>query len=695
MNPSAASLRTLCARLSVLALFFVTVSAATGQTTQLILNGGFETGSLSSWTAATGTLAPTVSKTQAHSGTYSALLGKTAKPEVNGNSSIYQTVSIPAGATASLTYWYWPSTTDTITYAWQEAQIRNTSGTMLAQVMKISSNAKAWTQVTYNLTPYAGQTIQVYFNAHGNGYSSDYVYMYLDDVAVTVTAGTPAFTVAASPTATSVSAGSSGSSNITTTVSGGFSNAVALSASGQPTGVTVTFNPASIAAPGSGASTMTMAVASSVAAATYPITVTATGGGITQTAPVSLTVTAPAPPGFSLSASPSSVSVADGSSGTSTITSSVTGGFSSAVALTASGQPTGVTIGFNPSSITGAGTSIMTMTVASTTTAGTYPITVTGTSGTTTETTSVNLTVTTGSYFTLVTLPNQGLTSTYAFINSATQTLDMVMYELTDTTASGDLVAIAKTGVKVRVILDQNDEKSANTPAYNQLKAATNVSVIWANKIYEATHQKSIVVDDSRALIMTYNLTSQYYSTSRDFGVFDNDPDDVAAIETTFNADFVDGTVTPPDGDDLIWSPTNSDSSLLALINNSTTSLLVENEEMSASDIVSALGNAAKRGVSCTIIMTANSDYTSELKTLNSDGCKIATYAETASLYIHAKAILADYNTGAAKVYIGSENFSTASLTKNRELGVIISDPAIMTSINTTMTSDYAGGTPY
>jgi phosphatidylserine/phosphatidylglycerophosphate/cardiolipin synthase-like enzyme len=186
-------------------------------------------------------------------------------------------------------------------------------------------------------------------------------------------------------------------------------------------------------------------------------------------------------------------------------------------------------------------------------------------------------------------------------------------------------VAIAKTGVKVRVILDQNDEKSANTPAYNQLKAATNVSVIWANKIYEATHQKSIVVDDSRALIMTYNLTSQYYSTSRDFGVFDNDPDDVAAIETTFNADFVDGTVTPPDGDDLIWSPTNSDSSLLALINNSTTSLLVENEEMSASDIVSALGNAAKRGVSCTIIMTANSDYTSELKTLNSDGCKIAT----------------------------------------------------------------------
>ncbi|MGA8102422.1 MAG: phospholipase D-like domain-containing protein [Candidatus Acidiferrales bacterium] len=695
MKLSRAVVRAMSAGLLVFALCFVAVSGAAGQTTQLIVNGGFQTGTLSSWTAATGTLAPTVSTTQTYGGSYSALLGKTAKPEIDGNSSIYQTVAIPVGSTATLSYWYWPSTTDTISYAWQEAQIQNTSGTTLAEVMKAASNTKTWTQVTYNLTPAAGQAIRVYFNAHGNGYSSDNVYMYLDDVAVTVTSPTPAFTLAASPSSVSVAAGSSGTSTITTTVSGGFSNAVALTASGQPSGVSVSFNPTPIATPGSGTSTMTLAIASTVTTGTYPITVTGTGGGLTQTASFSLTVTAAAAPGFSISASPSSLSVADGGSGSPTITSSVTGGFSSAIALTSSGQPTGVTVAFNPTSITGAGSSVTTITVASTATAGTYPITITGTSGSTIETTSVSLTVTSGSYFSLVTLPNQGLASTYAFIKSATKSIDMVMYELTDTTASGDLVTMGQNGVKVRVILDQNDEKSANTPAYNQLKGATNVSVVWANPKYEATHEKSIVVNDSTALIMTYNLTSQYYSTSRDFGVFDTDPNDVAAIETTFNADFVYGTITPPDGDDLIWSPTNSGSSLLALINNSTTSLQVENEEMSSSAIVSALGSAAKRGVSCTIIMTANSDYTSELNTLNSDGCKIATYAETASLYIHAKVILADYGTSTAKVYIGSENFSTASLTENRELGLIISDPATMTSINTTLTSDYNGGTPY
>ena len=100
-------------------------------------------------------------------------------------------------------------------------------------------------------------------------------------------------------------------------------------------------------------------------------------------------------PSFSLSASPTSLSVAAGSSGTSTITSTVSNGFDSAVTLSASGLPSGVTVGFSPSSITGAGSSTASFTVASTATAGTYSITITGTSGSATSTATVALTVTT------------------------------------------------------------------------------------------------------------------------------------------------------------------------------------------------------------------------------------------------------------------------------------------------------------
>jgi phospholipase C len=161
----------------------LTVSAPS---TNLIQNGGFETGSFTDWTAA-GPVKPTVTKAEAHSGSYSALLGQTSTPEVDGNSSIYQTIKIPGTASkVTLTFWYWPGTNDTIEYAYQEALILNTSGQTLATPLKVASNIKTWTQVTYDLTSYKGETIRVYFAVHGNGYGPDYIYMYVDDVSVTV-----------------------------------------------------------------------------------------------------------------------------------------------------------------------------------------------------------------------------------------------------------------------------------------------------------------------------------------------------------------------------------------------------------------------------------------------------------------------------------------------------------------------------
>ena len=157
----------------------------TAPQSQLIQNGGFETGTFANWTTG-GAAVPVISTAQKHSGTYSALDGANSGAEPNGDDFLYQTITIPSSATkATLTFWYWPATTDSITYDWQEAQVQNTSGTMLAQIMKVCSNAQAWTQVTYDLTSYKGQTIRIYFNDHQDGFG-DLTYMYVDDVSVTV-----------------------------------------------------------------------------------------------------------------------------------------------------------------------------------------------------------------------------------------------------------------------------------------------------------------------------------------------------------------------------------------------------------------------------------------------------------------------------------------------------------------------------
>ncbi len=153
--------------------------------TQLIQNPGFETGNLAHWSAS-GAYLPFVTVGHAHTGTYSAQLGASMPPEPISDSALYQTVTIPSTATsASLDYYYFAGTTDTIAHDWQEAQIQDNSGNKLAQVMKICRNTLSWKHVDFNLIAYKGQTIRIYFNTHQNG-NGKLTYMYLDDVSVTV-----------------------------------------------------------------------------------------------------------------------------------------------------------------------------------------------------------------------------------------------------------------------------------------------------------------------------------------------------------------------------------------------------------------------------------------------------------------------------------------------------------------------------
>jgi kumamolisin len=206
----------------------------------------------------------------------------------------------------------------------------------------------------------------------------------------------PSFTLSASPSSVSVAAGSSGSSTITSTVSGGFDSAVALSASGAPSGVTVGFSPTSIAAPGSGTSTATFTVASTVAAGTYSIRISGTGGGVTQTTTVSLTVTSGVTAGLSVSASPTSITVARSSSGNVTVTTTATGSFNSAVSLSATGEGGNNSVSFSPSSIAapGSGSSTMAVTVGRRASIGSHTITITASGGGKTAKTTVTLNVT-------------------------------------------------------------------------------------------------------------------------------------------------------------------------------------------------------------------------------------------------------------------------------------------------------------
>ena len=201
---------------------------------------------------------------------------------------------------------------------------------------------------------------------------------------------TPDFALSASPTSLTINRGANGTSAITITRTGGFTDSVTLTAGGLPAGVTAGFNPNPATG---GSSVMTISASSSATLGAISFNITGSGGGLIRTIPFSLTVNDVAAPDFTISASPPSLSVNRGASGTSAINIMRTGGFTGAVAFTASGLPSGVSASFNPPSATG-GSSVLTLSASSAATLGAVTVTITGTGGGLTRTTPVSLTVT-------------------------------------------------------------------------------------------------------------------------------------------------------------------------------------------------------------------------------------------------------------------------------------------------------------
>ena len=210
---------------------------------------------------------------------------------------------------------------------------------------------------------------------------------------IALTIVTANFTLTPSATSSTVKAGSAASLTLATAGQSGFGATVALTITGLPKGVTAVFSPASIASPGNGNSTMTLTAASGTAAGTAVLTVTGTGGGVTKTVAISLTVTAPAP-AIALTSNTASANLAAGSRTSFTVTTAAQN-FSSAVALSVSGLPKGVTAAFSPTSIAspGSGKSTLTLTATTGATAGAATVTVTAKGGGATKTLALGLTV--------------------------------------------------------------------------------------------------------------------------------------------------------------------------------------------------------------------------------------------------------------------------------------------------------------
>lgn len=286
-------------------------------------------------------------------------------------------------------------------------------------------------------------------------------------------------------------------------------------------------------------------------------------------------------------------------------------------------------------------------------------------------------------------------------VNNAKDSINLVMFHLSDQDDINALIKAKQRGINVRVLLNHGTmntqyfsteslgvldvpvASSANVTkvaAYEQLKSA-GVDVKLSSAGFSITHEKSMTVDNQTTMISTVNLTNLYKIT-RDFGIILNDDQVLKEFNLIFEADWLNadqGTTTTPalTVDRLVWSPNNSTDKIISLLNSAKSSIEIYVETIDEKDILQAIESAAHRGVAVRILAPLcvegfnrlfNIPALQELASKGVQAKVMPAKASATQPYIHAKAIIVD----GVDFYLGSTNLTYNSLHKAREVGLIV-----------------------
>ena len=283
-------------------------------------------------------------------------------------------------------------------------------------------------------------------------------------------------------------------------------------------------------------------------------------------------------------------------------------------------------------------------------------------------------------------------------IDQAKQSVWLEIYLLTDKKVVSALESAAHRGLDVRVMLEPDPYGIGTTSPQETLDklSAAGIKAQPASPSFSLTHEKGMIIDGQTVYIMTCNFTlaalgTGKYTLNREYGIIDNNAQDVQAVSAIFNADWNRSNAQYNDPN-LVVSPDNSRNAFASLINGTHKTLAIEAEEMQDSQIEQDLVNAAQRGVQVQVILPASSssdenagsDSNSQgISTIEQGGVQVK---EDHHLYMHAKIIIVD----GQQAFVGSENISTASLDHNRELGLIVSDQSVLSTLQQTFQQDWA-----
>jgi cardiolipin synthase len=291
----------------------------------------------------------------------------------------------------------------------------------------------------------------------------------------------------------------------------------------------------------------------------------------------------------------------------------------------------------------------------------------------------------------LIVQPDDGTAPVIALINRATRSLFIKQFTFTEPAIQQAVIAKAKAGLDVRVMLNpkRSSGSRANDDAF-ALFEKEGVPVRWASPHFAVTHEKSITVDESIALIATFNLCEKYFTQTRDYGVIVESPLQVAQIVEGFQADWEHRIWQPAPGTGLLWSNNNSRQLMADFIDSTENTLEVQHPKFVDATVTERIAAAVQRGVKVRVLCGGKHgisdwdilDTFSSLRLLHYLGVKVHKQKH---LRLHAKLLLAD----SRHALVGSMNIDRSAFDLRRELGTTITDKPVIDGLAAVFDRDW------
>lgn len=297
--------------------------------------------------------------------------------------------------------------------------------------------------------------------------------------------------------------------------------------------------------------------------------------------------------------------------------------------------------------------------------------------------------------------PAAGVAPVTAFIEQAAGPLYVNEYYLDQPQILKAISDAVKHGTQVNVILEQKPygiSQDKVQEEFNDVRA-TGAHVVGApaefSTGYVFDHAKYMVARNG-AMVLTANMSnSAFDGTNREFIYFTNSPVMVTALEQVARAD-MSGNINdvPPNGDPaaLILSPNDPVADDLSSVIMQPGSVGIETEEVQPNNPLMSV--MEEKGADLSIILPnkLNSREDEAISELEQHGVHVRVMH---GVYMHAKIITPTTGIGQNNIgFVGSQNLSETSLTKNREVGVFVIEHENVQILENQFNSDWQNAAP-